>query len=176
MANIRTARRSGLVLRGGSNRRETIWVGGSFVDTTIGAPSTAVLLTSLNAAALALRPFTVIRTRGIASIRSDQSAAVESQLAAWGKCVVSEQAVAIGVTAVPTPATDNAFDLWFGYEILQNLGDIAAGPQDIVTRYVDSRAMRKVQEGEDLITVIETTAISSGCTITTFDRILLKLH
>jgi len=176
MANIRTARRSGLVLRGGRNIRDTIWVGGVYLDTTIASPSTAILVTGLNAAALARRPFTVIRVRGILSVRSDQSAAVESQLAAWGKCVVSDQAVAVGVTAVPTPATDNASDLWFAYESLQNLGDIAAGPQQIETRFIDGKGMRKVDGDQDVVTVIETAAISSGCTITTFDRLLIKLH
>ena len=56
----------------------------------------------LSAIGLALRPFTLIRVRGIFTIASDQSAATETQVGALGVAVVSEQAASIGVTAVPT--------------------------------------------------------------------------
>ena len=71
------------------------------------------VLFSLNAAALALRPFTIVRTRFLVSVVTDQVAADELVLGALGMAVVSDQAVAIGVTAVPTPITDMGSDLWF---------------------------------------------------------------
>ncbi len=56
MANIRTARRSGRVFRGGAMRRESLWLG--VPGTSSGfAATTAAILATLNAAALALRPF-----------------------------------------------------------------------------------------------------------------------
>jgi len=69
-------------------------------------------LTSLATAGLALRPFTVIRSYVSILVVSDQAAAIEKQLGAIGIVVVSEQAFAIGVTAIPTPITDAGSDLF----------------------------------------------------------------
>ena len=80
MANLRTGRKSGFITRGGVSRRETVWFGDVYTNTAVAAANTAVLLSSLNAAALALRPFTIVRTRGQLSIRTDQTAATEQQV------------------------------------------------------------------------------------------------
>jgi len=40
----------------------------------------------------------------------------------------------------------------------------------------DSRAMRKVEDGQDVVTVLETSAISLGAVLTYHDRTLIKLH
>ena len=71
MANINVGRKSGFIVRGGARRRETLWIGDTLIETTIATGTTAVLLSTLNAAALALRPFTVVRTRGAVNISSD---------------------------------------------------------------------------------------------------------
>ncbi len=175
------ARKSGFIRRGGRMVRETAWIGGLFQNTTLAAATTATLTSSLNAAALALRPFTVIRTRGVIGIRSDQSSVSEIQNAMFGQCVVSDQAVAIGVTAVPTPFTDNASDVWMVLEALfgallvtSDIGRLLSGGQ--VDRTFDSKAMRKVEDGQDVITVVETAGGSSGAIITEFSRLLVKLH
>jgi len=106
--------------------RDTLWFQGASAQTTIATVSTATLVTSLSAGALAFRPFTVVRTRGVLHLRSDQFANSESQSAAYGRCVVSDQAVAIGVTAVPTPITDNGSDLWFVYEMLKTRVEVSS--------------------------------------------------
>ena len=113
MANLRIARKSGFIMRSGGRRRETQWLSLDPVSNTLAAGSIAVLSNVMTAAELALRPFTVVRTRGIMQLRSDQNGATEFQHAGFGACVVSDQAVAIGVTAVPTPMTDRVSDLWF---------------------------------------------------------------
>ena len=180
MANIRVARRSGLVLRGGRQRRETQW--GELVTTEsalTGAP-TAVLVFSLSAAGLALRPFTIIRVRGVMHVRSDQAAATESYIGDFGMCVVSDQASAIGVTAVPTPFTDKQSDLWFVYEQIIDRIEVGSGAGTGVPvntgRYkdIDSRAMRKVNGDQDMIGVVENEV--NGCNVIFSGRVLLKLH
>ncbi len=177
MANIRVARRSGSVLRGGRMRRESLWFGGVDQSTTTSGASSAVALTSLNAAALSLRPFTIIRTRGIIRIQSDQAAAAEVQGAAWGACVVSDQSLAIGVTALPTPVTDSGSDLWFGYEwIMSNATDLTDLAIGGVSKEIDSRAMRKVEDGQDVITVMESAVNTNGLTLRSFSWFLVKLH
>ncbi len=173
------ARKSGFVRRSGVMRRETLWFVGAATRSTLGAGSTATLVTALNAAGLALRPFTIIRTVGHIFHVSDQAATSENRDVAWGCCVVSDQAVAVGVTAVPTPATENGSDLWYlhGTSSGRYEDDTSVGFNDIGhVQTIESKAARKVEEGQDIITVVETFAISAGCNITTFMRTLIKLH
>ncbi len=179
MANISRSRKSGFVLRGGSFRRETLWFVGLETRSTIATLSTALLIGSLNAAALALRPFTVIRTRGIWRLKSDQVAATEDQVAMLGHAVVSDQASAIGVTAVSTPSTDSNSDLFFQYNVLFNdfqLGSAVGAMQQGTNQEIDSKAMRKVEEGEDMVITLETGSLSAGVIVSTFTRELIKLH
>ncbi len=178
MANLRIARRSGLVLRGGRNRRDTLWGGVVFTSNTLVA-DTPILFGGLSAAGLALRPFTIIRVRMAVNVSSDQSVAVENYAAAIGMAVVSDQALAVGVTAVPTPASEFDSDLWFMYQSFA--GRISAvtstGINDSSpTVNVDSRAMRKVEEGQDLALVVEAFTGSLGCQLGKVGRFLLKLH
>jgi len=95
VANVHTRSRSGFITRNGVRRRESIWLTGGFQITGIATASTAVFVASLNAAALALRPFTVVRTRGHLYLRSDQIAAAEAYDISYGMAVVSDQASAI---------------------------------------------------------------------------------
>jgi len=177
MANISRSRKSGFITRNGVSRRESLWFSGVFFQQTVGG-STAVVLSSLNVAALGLRPFTVVRTRGVLSIRSDQAAAREQQICAYGHAVVSDQSVAVGVTAIPTPATDDGSDLWFLFQVMQGFFEFRdnTGTQQTQGQLeVDSKAMRKVEDGQDLVQVLET-QVGTGCVLSGYMRTLIKLH
>ena len=182
MANVNLGRKSGFIIRGGARRRETLWFSGVGFSQGLAAPTSVALVASLNAAALALRPFTVIRTRGILRCFSDQQGASETYGASYGTAVVSDQATAIGVTAVPTPTVDNGSDLWYVYEFLigRFIFADATGLMSVgVERIVDSKAMRKVEDGQDLVQVVEGPSAgvtASGSTIAGFTRTLIKLH
>ncbi len=130
-----------------SQKRLTSWFEFQPVEATLVAVGGTIFF-SLNAAALALRPFTVVRSRFLVSIASDQVAASETQVGAVGLAVVSDQANAIGVTAVPTPITDMGSDLWFVHQLLYNemIFGSAIGFQTQAQRIyeIDSKAMRKV--------------------------------
>jgi len=132
---------------------------------------------SLNAAALALRPFTIVRTRMELQLRSDQAAAIEFQRASFGLAVVSDQAVAVGVTAVPTPFTDMGSDLWFVHQNLwgdeSNLTD-RTRPSTYVT--IDSKAMRKVDIGQDIVVVAEFGTGGGGAILGAAGRMLVKVN
>ena len=71
-------------------------------------------------------------------------------------------------------------DLWYVFEILYNQFTLAsavgfdAGAGK--TTDVDSRAMRKIEDGQDLITVAETGGSSAGAIISAAQRTLIKLH
>ena len=90
MANIRIGRKSGFIIRSGGRVRETIWFGAQAFTQTLGVPTTTALVQSLNALALALRPFTIVRTRGSVLVNSDQNAASEDYGASFGEAVVSD--------------------------------------------------------------------------------------
>ncbi len=157
--------------------RQTQWSSIGPVQVTDAAGG-ATLLTALTAVGLALRPFTVVRTRGVMQLFSDQGAAIEPQWVAYGACVVSEQAQAIGVTAVPTPNTDQESDLFFVHQWIANHSSTSIDAQGARFLEYDSKAMRKVQEGEQLITVSEVVAstISEGVVFAVTERQLFKLH
>ena len=182
MARIHTNRKSGFIMRGGGMRRETLWLGGVVQQTTLASASVATLLTSLNAVALAMRPFTIVRTRGIVTVHTDQIAATEDQVVGYGQAVVSDQAAAIGVTAVPTPVADSESDLWFVYQMMFNHFDFASavgfGEKPLERWDIDSKAMRKVEDGQDFVSVIETAAggLTAGAIVGSFFRTLIKLH
>ncbi len=178
MANIRTSWKSGFLLRGGVMRRETVWVEIAATNTALGAASTAVLFTGFSATLLALRPFTIVRTRGSWLVSSDQNSATETQMVALGMAVVSDQALAIGVTAVPTPFTDLSSDLFFLHEIATRRLEFITGIGAVwqVGMPFDSKAMRKVEEGADVALSIETSGVSDGANVSKSGRMLIKLH
>ena len=144
--------------------------------TTLAAVSTASLILTLTAAELALRPFTIIRTRGFWHLRSDQIAANEPFGASLGIAVVSDQAVAIGVTAVPTPETDKESDLWLLMETLYGTAGSTGENNLGIGGSFDSKGARKVEDGSDVAVVIETPSTSSSAIVHMSGRILIKTH
>ncbi len=155
--------------------RLTTWFQFQPTATTISAASTGTLVASLNAAALALRPFTIVRSRFEIGLVSDQAAAIESQSIGMGIAVVSDEASAVGITAVPTPITEMGSNLWLLHTLLFSR-ESTLTDRSIVGGYksVDSKAMRKVEVGQDVILVLETSAVSSGCVVTMGGRMLIK--
>ncbi len=110
---------------------------------------------------------------------SDQTANTEHQLGAFGWCVVSDQASAIGITAVPTPITDISSDLWFVYQVYFNSVQVSSAVSvfQAGTRYsIDSKAMRKVEDGQDVLGIAEFDASGNGYNLSTGGRMLVKLH
>ena len=163
------------------SRRETSWFE---IDglTTVFTATGGTLLESLTTEEKRRRPFTIVRTHLEVLIRSDQLAADELQVGAIGMAVVSEQASAIGVSAVPTPATDAASDLWFLHQFLMSdftfvtgTGFDASGGR---TYSIDSKVMRKVDDGQDIVIVgeLDSAAASDGFQMVIGGRILIKDH
>ncbi len=157
--------------------RQPLWLGADLAPTVI-ASGGKTLLTSLNAAALALRPFTIIRTRLLLHLDTDQGAASESPNGAYARMVVNDQAVGIGSTAIPGPLT-NADAPWFVYEgMISNFVFASAVGADSHAGFwvtIDSKAMRKVGNNEDLVSVVELNPTFGGI-INVIGRTLVKLH
>ena len=156
-------------------RRKTTWL--QFQDqATTNTGNASSIVFSLNAAALALRPFTIVRSHFAFFLRSDQAAASETQRCLWGAAVVSDQAVAVGITAVPTPDTELGSSLWFAimgmYADGQALTDVTTPGQPFS---LDSKAMRKVEVGQDIIVVVENPS-NQGWVLNQVGRMLIKTN
>ena len=159
-------------------RRETSWLSIPPVEASVN--SSSVIALALTAEELAKRPFTIVRTHIEVFLQSDQAAATENQICAIGGAIVSDQALAIGVTAVPTPVTDIESDLWWFHQSLLGQFCIASGvgfEEPCGGRFVvDSKAMRKVNDDQDAIIVIEASSAGFGAIVGALGRILIKEH
>ena len=163
-----------------SQKRLTSWFSFIPAEVTLASANSAAIVFSLNAAALALRPFTIVRTRFVWEHLSDQSSSTEDQQTALGLAVVSDESVAVGVTAVPTPMSSMGSDFWFVHEISLNqfVVKTSVGFTSPTGRFVkiDSKAMRKVDIGQDIVVVIENGATSEGTANVIGGRMLIKVN
>ena len=156
-----------------------IWIGGGVgSDTIVGGA--VQLISSFTAAALLLRPFTILRTRLLVTFQSDQTATSETPFGSFGHIVVSDAVSAIGVTAIPDPSAisgdpDADWHVWqachHGMKSLTSVGITWGGISQYV---VDSKAMRKVGPNEDLVMVFSSENV--GADLNTNGRILVQLH
>ena len=150
------------------------WAGQAFSATTIPLNSkllmgTFVLDTSFDE--------TVTRVRGLISITSDASIVVEQQIGAWGMIVVSDEAVAIGVTAIPSPVFDAANDGWFVWVPFAQQSSFSTGAGFQGGLYhVDSKAQRIVQEGSQIAVVVENSSAVHGLSIMQNIRLLARFR
>ena len=158
-------------------KRLMIWAANRLGALAVAGSAKTVVL-SLNAGALASRPFTIVRTRIQGLFQSDQSAASELTSGALGAVVVSEQAQAIGATAVPGPVSDPDAD-WFVYHGLTSDYILQTGvgfERDSGHHFtIDSKAMRKVDENKTAVFVMEL-ATAAGALLALEGRFLIKLH
>jgi len=162
--------------------RTKIWIG-SGVGSTTQASAGSVLVSSLSAGALALRPFTILRTRVVIQYESDQTGASERAQGTYGKIVVTEAASAVGVTAIPNPSgIDGDPDSdWFVWQAMQNsfqfISGVGVHAGNAVNReyVIDSKAMRKVGADDDIATVFDQQT-SNGSILFTNGRMLIQLH
>ena len=164
-------------IRNQRQRRATQWLGS--------APATGFI--ALGAATAVFDQFfafgekaTVIRVRGGLWVSSDQGGANEEPFGSLGFAVVTDQAAAIGVTALPTPETDRASDNWFLWEPWVASTRVASsiGFTSDPFRYypIDSKAMRKVDDGDNVVVMLENSSAADGVNYILNFRMLVKLH
>ncbi len=103
-------------------------------------------------------PGTLVRSRGILSVRPASVAANAQMLGAFGCAFVNETAAALGVTGIPGPATDGNFDGWFVWQgITGDFQQSTAAAWGLTDRQweIDSKAMRKFAGDSSLVFMIE---------------------
>ena len=166
-----------------SPRRATDWIGGANTgQTRTLAVSTALIHKSFDTRIQFSpnSPFTIVRVRGIfVAIPVDLAADTEC-FGAFGMAIVNGEAFDAGVVAVPSPITESSDERWFVHSYWATLGRAVASPGNVdfipakVT--IDSKAMRKVETGDVIISVMESGAGLDSARVYWNDRILVKLH
>jgi len=160
------------------SRRMTDWAAtsGRSAYTALAAASSILDTTFVT---LDSQPETIVRTVGLLNIQSDQAAASERPFGAVGICIVSDQAAAIGITAIPKPFTDASSDLWFMHRFwAAPVAEAGTGASlQNISQDVDlsSKAMRKLTDDETVCLVIENASAIHGAEYTFNVRLLSKV-
>ena len=122
---------------------------------------------------------TSVRLRGFfEAILTTVTGANDGYVGAIGVCIVSENAFGVGITAVPVPITDMAWDGWLYHRFFSLHGAGAVGDgAGVFTRFeVDSKAMRKFKSTDIMVAVMEVTEDGTAVMDSWFDsRVLVKL-
>jgi len=124
-------------------------------------------------------PATIVRSRLVINVGSDQRAATEEIVGAFGCGFVNTVAASLGITALPGPATDCSWGGWFVHETFSEritvTTDIGVGNLGSATRriVIDSKAMRKFEEDQALVWMFENLA-STGMVFAVSGRMLVK--
>ena len=121
---------------------------------------------------------TVVRTRGIFSVASDQSAGNEFPFGAFGMTIVSEEAAAAGILSVPTAYADADDDRFFlhGFWAVGLRVATAVGFQsDVFSHWhFDSKAQRKVSASDVVSVTVENASATDGALYIINFRMLIK--
>ena len=156
--NRRVARSRGFPARRDGPRRQVTWIAPadqSYVSVSSGQK---VIVGSFDPSAAGFAKPTVVRSRGLVSIKPTSIAASLTMSGAWGIGVVSQQAFAAGLASIPGPFTDAQWDGWFAWgAIIQHFAfhSGVAAEIDSVEHVVDSKAMRKISQNEIMILMVE---------------------
>jgi len=164
--------------RTGRTRRGVGWEEGPGASTQTGLSASGSVILGLGLELL-VDDFTLMRTRGrLSAFLNTGSAAGEGFHCAMGIGIVTKEAFAIGITAVPIPITNMDWDGWLYHQFFDchvrsttNVDTDSAG----ITFEVDSKAMRKLRDGDTIFAVLEVVEIGAATMDVFFDsRVLLK--
>jgi len=118
---------------------------------------------------------TVVRTRGIFSINTDQVASLETQQGAFGMVRVTDRAIAAGAASIPGPVTDGDDDGWFVWVPFTQQSTVSTDASSMRHYQIDSKAQRIVREGQQLAVMFEN-AGSEGLRLTLILRALSRFR
>ena len=141
-------------------RRKSTWIGPAdqaYVGVNTGL---SVIIQSFDpAAGSALTQPTIVRTRGLMSVKLQVYSADLDCAGALGMCIVSDEAFAAGAASIPRPFDDANWDGWFVWVpwVFRFSFDDATGTQFPASYQVeiDSKAMRKVSDNETVVVMAE---------------------
>jgi len=160
-------------------RRKNSWEEGPGGVTVTSVSSVASVILG-SGAQVTQDGLTLVRTRGLFTFAAASvgAAATDQMLGAVGIGVVTAEAFAIGVTAVPVPITTQGWDGWIYWSPLQlSPSQNAASPGAYIVKEVDSRAMRKLRLGDTIYAALQISLDGGTLSYQTYfdSRLLLKL-
>ncbi len=161
----------------GANRRATEWISATVDWTDFTAGESQFLLTFSQAQLRDLIPFTITRTVGILAVSADFNFITnQSFLGAVGACTVREDARAAG--QAPDAFANAGDDMWFWHQFFaMQIDDRTDSDIKLSETYViDSRAQRKVADGDAIIFTGEGGSGADGFDVSLMIRMLVKLH
>jgi len=169
-----TGHTSGVRLSG--QRRATEWIALSVPwQSQLGGKDLIAFFTQAELEALV--PFTITRTVGIFGWAHDEDFILDQDVyGAIGFAVVRENARSVGGGAVPGPLTNVGDDVWYLHRFFSGFVEsinTASGGTNLI---LDSRAQRKVVDGDALIFMSELDGTSDDIEQCLGVRILCKLH
>ena len=120
----------------------------------------------------------ILRCIGGISVASDQAAAAEVQIGAFGMILVTDQALAAGIASIPGPFTNGDDDGWFCHQSFAQQGDLVSG-QGIVSGWypIDTKGKRIVHgEGVSIALVAENAHATYGLVLYEAIRFLAQVR
>ena len=177
-------RRSRSFPSGSRNKRKTFWFASADVaGLTNLAAATIVVDQAVSKVAIDAGPgypMTIVRTRGSVWIKTDQVANSEQPFGGFGFAVVGEEARAAGAGSLPGPILDEDSGQWFVHgffaQALVVVSQTSIHHDGFVRTDFDSKAMRKVEENEAIVVMLENASSGHGLSYIIKFRMLLKLH
>ncbi len=155
-----------------AQRRLTEWVA-SAEQGEVGVATNASVIVQSNAT---LFNTTIVRTRGILSVRPTVEGVSLFYQGALGMGIVSDQAFAAGAGSVPGPWTDQDWGGWFVWIAFVNRLSVSTDiGRELISINIpfDSKAMRKVEPNETVVVVVESQV--GAVNVATPFRMLIKL-
>ena len=165
-----------------SLRRKTAWSEGiGELGATPASSSAAAFTALLTTTSISLIPgLTLVRIRGyISTLLLQAGAAGDGYHLGFGIRLMTPEAVAIGITATPTPLADIGDQGWM-YHTMWTLQSpettLFTAPSAQRTIVIDSKSMRKVPIGYSLVGVIEgveigTSTVEWSCNTRLLDKL-----
>ena len=142
-------------------------------STTVPAASKVLLGSFTNATGVDL---TILRVIGGLSVASDQTAAIEEQLGAFGMIVVTDIALAAGIASIPGPVTDGGDDGWFVHRDFQMTSQLVNTSPMSEYFAVESKGKRVVGSGVIIAIVAENAHASQGLALNFAIRMLSQVR
>ena len=168
-----TSRRSRSSFQRRSNPNRS-WSGFAFTAFVAVAANTKILLGSFTLSNPGIDE-TILRTVGQLAVVSDQLAATEAQIGAFGFIPVTGLALAAGAASIPGPITDSNAD-WFFYVPFANQFSLASAASFAVVGSLnipfDSKAKRKFNEATAIAVMVENSSATHGFNVAFVLRML----
>ena len=166
--------------RGRAPKRLVSWVGSANQGYTAVGAGAKIIQQSFPLDASVFAPdATIVRTRGMYSVRPQAYSAQLDIIGAFGMGIVSDESFAVGASAMPGPWSNPEWEGWFVWETFAFRYEETSGVLDnsFPASYqmpFDSKAMRKIGSGQTMVVIAQSEA--SAHTISINFRQLYKSH